>query len=123
MKCLTVSPAYAWCIAMGLKPVETRKWQTTYRGPLAISAAAKVNMDHVRFLQSIGIQIPPVDALPRGKIIATCILRDIEPFTEAQEPQALCRWYHGYGWWLDDVKMLPIFVPVKGRLGLFEVVL
>jgi hypothetical protein len=41
MKALTVRPPWSWAIARGHKAIENRSWSTTYRGPLAIHAAAK----------------------------------------------------------------------------------
>jgi len=39
VKALTVAQPYASLIAANRKSVETRSWQTSYRGPLAIHAA------------------------------------------------------------------------------------
>lgn len=38
MKALTVRQPWASLVALGVKTVETRSWQTKYRGPLAIHA-------------------------------------------------------------------------------------
>ncbi len=40
MKALTVRQPWAWALMEGGKDIENRKWATTYRGPLAIHAAA-----------------------------------------------------------------------------------
>lgn len=40
MKALTLWQPWASLIAVGAKTIETRSWSTTYRGPLAIHAAA-----------------------------------------------------------------------------------
>lgn len=45
MKALTVRQPWAWAIARGHKPIENRSWAPTYRGPLAIHAAAKWDDD------------------------------------------------------------------------------
>lgn len=39
-KAITLSQPYATLIAIGAKKIETRRWATTYRGPLLIHAAA-----------------------------------------------------------------------------------
>ncbi len=121
MKCLVVSPAMAWCIAMGLKRLETRTRRFHYRGPLAIAASKKMNWEHYNYLKSIAIQLPAPDKLEYGKIIATTNLVDCVVFTKELEPFALWPVYKGFGLWLKDTKMLDVAVPVKGRLGLFEV--
>jgi activating signal cointegrator 1 len=40
MKALTLTQPWATLIAIGAKHIETRSWATSYRGPLAIHAAA-----------------------------------------------------------------------------------
>jgi hypothetical protein len=40
MKVLTLTQPWATLIAIGAKRIETRSWETLYRGPLAIHAAA-----------------------------------------------------------------------------------
>lgn len=40
MKALTLTQPYATLVAIGSKHIETRSWATSYRGPLAIHAAA-----------------------------------------------------------------------------------
>lgn len=42
MKALTLHQPWASLIAVGAKKIETRSWSTSYRGPLAIHAAASV---------------------------------------------------------------------------------
>jgi hypothetical protein len=40
MKVLTLTQPWATLVAIGAKHIETRSWETLYRGPLAIHAAA-----------------------------------------------------------------------------------
>ena len=40
MKALTLTQPFATLVAIGAKKIETRSWATSYRGPLAIHAAA-----------------------------------------------------------------------------------
>ena len=73
MKCLSLLQPYAWCVAIGLKPLETRKWATTYRGPLLIAASKRLHQPHYDYLRSIGIQLPRKEELDYGRIIATAL--------------------------------------------------
>lgn len=41
MKALSLYQPYAQFMAYGYKGIETRPWETSYRGPLAIAAAKK----------------------------------------------------------------------------------
>lgn len=124
MKCLSLTAEYAWCVAMKLKPVETRTWQTPHRGPLLIAASKRINHEAYAYLKSIGVQLPKKEDLDLGKIIATATLSLIEPYRKAHEALGLLPFQEGekrFGWFLDDVVMLEKPVPVKGKLGLYNV--
>lgn len=47
MKALTIWQPWATAIAIGAKRIETRSWETHYRGPIAIHAAARRNKAHL----------------------------------------------------------------------------
>ena len=121
MKCISIMQPYAWCVSTGIKTLETRTWKTAYRGPLLIAASKKIDQGHYKYLQYIGIKLPPKKDLEYGKIIATTNLTSCVIFTRAMEKFSLCTFYHGYGFWLKGTKMLKNPVPVRGALGLYEV--
>lgn len=124
MKCLSLLQPYAWCVAIGLKPIETRTWKSPYRGPILIAASKRLHQPHYDYLKSIGIQLPHKGELDYGKIIATAHLSLIEPYRKEQEALGLCPFTEGesrFAWFLDDVVMLDRPVPVKGKLGLYDV--
>ena len=51
MKVLSLKEPWASLIAAGVKSIETRSWQTSYRGELAIHASlAKINPDAAKVL-------------------------------------------------------------------------
>lgn len=80
MKAITLWQPWASLLACGAKEFETRSWATSYRGPIAIHAAAKKPsgiwgaiepiIDRVREL----LHITDPDELPRGAVIATAEL-------------------------------------------------
>jgi len=117
---------WAHLVAVGAKQLETRTWQTTYRGPLAIGASRSYDRAGASDLRRRSFQFPPRCELAYGAVIATAVLREIMPYTAALVPQGLFPFTPGerrFAWMLEDVKMLEQPVPVKGRLGLFEVAL
>jgi hypothetical protein len=85
MKCLTLYQPWATLLILGAKKIETRSWQTSHRGPLAIHAGAK---DHPTLrplcheppfrevLASHGIT--DWDQLPRKVLLGTVTLVDEE---------------------------------------------
>ncbi len=42
---LSINQPWAWLIAAGLKPIENRNWNTTFRGEFLIHAGQKVDRD------------------------------------------------------------------------------
>lgn len=96
MKAITVWQPWATLWARGAKQFETRSWATSYRGPIAIHAAA-ISVPRVlkqlfplgvwsyapgfeektKFLNAVGnALLTPMDELPLGAVIATAELVD-----------------------------------------------
>lgn len=90
MKAITLTQPWATLVAIGAKRIETRSWQTSYRGPLAIHAGkglgdmspshliSLLNKDPFRSALS-GSGFERLNSLPRGCIIARGELIDCIP--------------------------------------------
>lgn len=93
MRALTVREPYASEIMAGRKTIEYRTWRTSHRGDLLICAARR----------------------PAGANAghATCIVTvtHVEPLPDGT-----------YAWHLRDPRPVPK-IPIRGRLGLFDVAL
>ena len=85
IRVLSLTQPWAAMVAVGAKQIETRSWQTAYRGPLAIHAAKGLaSIGGLAGLADICQQYPFSDAmqaaglaaadLPLGAIVATCTL-------------------------------------------------
>jgi activating signal cointegrator 1 len=103
MKALSLTQPWATLIAIGAKAIETRSWQTSYRGPLAIHAAKGFppwarNICGVKpFHQALHALLPepgigqlfPTDriqqSLPLGAIVAVCELVNCVRITDQQQ--------------------------------------
>lgn len=132
MKALTLLQPWATLIAVGAKRTETRSWSTSYRGPLAIHAAKRWTHDLVRLAMREPCRSTLADAgfrlcssLPRGAIVATCVLYDVVPTEEFQGEDFLDGAFGDfrvgrYAWRLRDVVALAEPAPAKGALGLWE---
>jgi hypothetical protein len=112
MKAFSVKQPYASLIAEGKKTIETRKWQTKYRGDMLICASKKWDMSFKKEVQN---------NLPLGVAIAIVELYDIRPMELIDEHDAYCEPYPGaYSWFLRNIRPIEPF-EVKGALSLFEV--
>ena len=121
MKALSIRQPWAWLIANGHKKIENRDWkfEPRQRGRIAIHAAkgcAKAEYETaVWFAETIDptIEVPPLDELERGGIVATANLTGCT--TASDDP-----WFMGrIGLLLDDVQTvsythltLPTIYPV-----------
>jgi ASCH domain. len=147
MKAVTLTQPWAQLVAIGGKKIETRSWNTNYRGPLAIHAAAGKYVDDYLLmkiepfysaLRKAGIESRM--QIPLGGIVATCELiathrvdeMDWIPgkrgwskgsyFWEASEQEKAFGDYSigRYMWFLANIQLLPEPIPAKGALGLWE---
>lgn len=86
MKAITLTQPWATLVAIGAKKIETRSWNTKYRGPLAIHAAKGFPKwaqhicftppfrDHLNDYISLNETYLGEHKLPLGAVIATCEL-------------------------------------------------
>ena len=150
MKALTLTQPWATLVAIGAKRIETRSWSTTYRGQLAIHAAAGAStigwpqINHIcrhtePFKSVLQLTEHPAHALPLGAIVAICELVDCRPIAHTtieygahmddydmiwsitDQERAFGDYTHGrWAWLLNDVHALDTPIPAKGALGLWE---
>lgn len=103
MKALSIKEPWAGKILRGEKTIETRTWDTYYRGPLLLVASKK-----------------PLSDLS-GHAFAVVELKATWPMTANDEEKACCKSEEGcYSWLLEDLHPTELF-EVKGQLGLYEV--
>lgn len=103
MKALSVKQPWASMIASGEKTIETRTWETSYRGRLLIVSSKR----------------PVIDNLPTGMALCTCILANCRLFLPGDEKLACCHPYP-WSWVLENIEKITPF-HVKGQLGLYDV--
>ena len=124
MKAISIQQPWASMIVFGFKPVENRKWRTTHRGPLLIHASFKVDKDAIDWLWTRQHELGLTSGwnlLPfrTGGIIGQVDLHDVTS-TDKHRPDG--RWFFGpYGFWMRDARAFPLFRPLRGQLGIFEV--
>jgi len=121
-RALTVRQPYAELILTGRKPIETRTWSTTHRGPLAIHAAGQVDRDACRRLgYAPDLQAGGRHYLPRGALVGHVDLVDVLPLERADEDAACCPWSPGrFAWILASPRRLEAPLPMPGKLGLWR---
>ena len=105
MKALSIKEPWISLIADGEKTIETRTWRTAYRGRLLL----------------VGSKQPP--GRYAGLAACTAKIVDCRLMNKADAEAARCPYIPGlYAWILDDVRKLDKPFPVKGALGIYDIV-
>jgi hypothetical protein len=126
-KALSVRQPYAWLLVNGIKTCENRSWSTKHRGTLVIHAGAKsMTMDDwgdlIEVCEAQQIPVPWFEdpGLDTGGIVGAVHLVDV---TATPDPNRENGWWDGgsFAWLLDGAVPIPDVIPLKGRLGLFDV--
>ena len=138
MKVLSVCQPWAWLLVNGYKDVENRSWRTSHRGPLLIHSGAAVSglwrkNPHAqpgilttvfKRLRAAGIRPPKIPpALETGGIVGRVELLDCVTTSDLHflaHAGVDSPWFFGpVGWLVGGGTPLP-FVPLKGKLHVFE---
>jgi hypothetical protein len=97
------------------KDVENRSWSTKYRGRFWVHVGKTFDKAGYHWITTeLGIALPAPSSFIRGGIIGSVCLVDV--VTASDSP-----WFIGpYGFVLEDPRPCE-FVPLRGRLGFFEI--
>lgn len=129
MKVLSLTEPYATLIKNGIKTIETRSWNTKYRGTLYIHASStktpKTYKENVELMSLVND-----DELNYGNIICSCELVDCiemtEDFVEKIKKLNRNEYITGiyskgrYAWILENIKALDKPIKAKGHLGIWN---
>lgn len=144
MKVLSLLQPWASLVVLGHKKIETRSWNTKYRGELLIHASmGKVKLDNEKGIsESMWLELCKIDGfvqkykeLPYGAIIGKVNLDDVVPsewfFTpdkpkesgyEIDNQEFAFGDYspNRFGWLLSNPEAFSVPVPAKGQLNLWN---
>jgi len=122
LKCLSLRQPYAELAAAGRKTIETRKWNTNFRGKFLIHSSKTIDKD-ISTLLNIDCS-----RLTKGAVIGVVCLYDVKKYTSkedflADKPAHLSNNFSNpkYGFLLKDAKKLNKPIPMIGRLGFFNI--
>lgn len=122
MKALSVKQPWAWAIVNGLKPLENRTRNITYRGEILIHAGkSDAGLESWYALRQKMIaggddpsDVPALEALAKGGIVGRATIIDVMQGSSSP-------WFEGpFGIVLAKATPLKL-IPYPGQLGLFEV--
>jgi len=121
VKTLSIQQPWAALIAAGVKTIEVRTWRTEYRGPLLIHATKRSSFRRSPDVDPTDYADPELLGA-NGVVVAEGRLVDCRVAQPQDAKSALWTPPPGsFAWMLEDVRRLTTFVPLRGRLGLFDV--
>lgn len=146
MKCISLWQPFASLIACGAKIHETRHWATSYRGPLLIHAAKRrMDRETWEFFRSStcqwsmyagdsdglseGLAQDRAEALPYGAALCVVNLTACIPTEQFHKTGSRLPADEPFGnfapgrfaWRLENLRVLPEPIPMRGQQGLFDV--
>ena len=130
MRFLSLWQPWASLVAIGAKRIETRSWETRYRGLVGIHATAAFPQrartlcwqpPFASALVAGGVEHP--GNLPRGAVLAVVRLVECRPTGTvriSKDEDAFGDYAAGrFAWLLADIRRLPAPIPAKGMQGLW----
>lgn len=145
MKALSLWQPWAHFMALGLKTIETRHWNTNYRGPLAIHASKRpLSSDEENLLAMLRADYDGFDFSERemafGALVAIVdfveckrvedVRRGLYTYDEYGKPDGVELEYElgnyldgRFAWLTRDLHRIETPIPFRGRQGLFTVTL
>lgn len=136
MKVLSILQPWASLVVLGHKKIETRSWNTKYRGELLIHASKSVKawqgLWHQEPFKHSLDDVPPFGAIiGKVKLVDTCDTLTIKTFPQwgqGKESATLTEQELAFGdysddrfgWLLSDPVVFEKPIPAKGKLGLWE---
>jgi hypothetical protein len=128
MKALSLTQPWASLVAFRAKRIETRSWESLYRGPLAIHAPKGFPRWAKEFSKEppVGVLLGPDYEYPRGKVL--CIVKlmgcrrtdDVRGQLSAQELSFGDYSDGRFAWFLEFVELVEEQPEATGHLGLWN---
>lgn len=129
MKVISLLEPWASLIKEKVKYIETRSWQTKYRGELYIHASMRklTKNNVIEYKEQINLLMDT--DFKYGYIIAKCNLVDCKLMTEElieevkqNNQEYICGEYKvgRYAWILRDIETLEEPIKAKGKLGIWN---
>lgn len=124
MKVLTIREPWASLIINGYKKYEFRSWKTNYRGKILIHTSQKIEKEMLSRFKDYNLNCIGGSIIGEAEL-TDCILVD-ENFN--QNLRKIDNVVYGksnhvekYAWKLENVKKYDEPIPMKGKLGLWNI--
>jgi hypothetical protein len=132
MKALSLLQPWASLVVTGVKIIETRSWQTAYRGELLIHASLGKKGSILCTKPPLKKYVPHFHRLPFGAMVGSVVLEDVVPVEmlhiSSSKLAALTLEANAFGdhtkgryaWLFSNPVLFQQPIPVKGTMGLWN---
>jgi hypothetical protein len=121
LKCLSFRQPYAQLVVDGRKSIETRRWNTNFRGKFFIHASKAIDKQSATLLNI------DCSKLTKGAVIGLAFLYGVKKYTAKEDVLADKDKHFSinfsapkYGFLLKDARKLNKPIPMPGQLGFFD---
>jgi hypothetical protein len=132
IRCISIMQPWAYLVASGIKDIENREWDTSYRGPLLIHTGKKPDVDYFCDDGSLSPYFERKFGLALAKIMPQRIqdyaygaligIADLVNSVTVDTLEVSNDWFRGtYGFVLANARPFVEPIPYKGATSLFNV--
>lgn len=119
MKALSLKQPWATLIVTGIKPIENRKWKSSYRGRLLIHASKTWDKEGAQWICDNFPNLRSFILLGKH-LLKGYLFGSVEMIDCVKDYDS--KWFFGpYGFVFEDPVIFDNPIPYKGQLGIFEV--
>jgi hypothetical protein len=122
LKCLSLKQPFAELVIDGRKTIETRTWNTNFRGVFLIHSSKAIDKESAKKLNI------DCSRLTTGALVGSAFLYDAKKYSNKEEYVADQSKHLNdnfsqpkYGFFLKDARKLDKPIPLVGKLGFFHV--
>ena len=124
MKVLTIRKPWASLIINGYKKYEFRSWKTNYRGKILIHTSQKIEKEMLSRFKDYKLNCVSGSIIGEAEL-TDCILVD-EKFNQNLRKTdnvvyGKSNHVEKYAWKLENIKKYDKTIPMKGKLGLWNI--
>ncbi len=123
MKCLSISQPFANLIVEGKKTIELRRWNTNFRGEFLIHSPLKIRIDDCKRLKINQKSLITGAIIGKAELYAVKKYKTKSDVTQDFKKHRASKKFQNnkYGFCLKNAKAFKIPIPLKGKLGFFEI--
>lgn len=121
-KALSIKQPWLYLISSGIKTIETRTWNTNYRGDIILCSSLSKTKEYKNIISSYNeyYKINNNELLLEGYALCIANLYDVKKMTINDEENACCKLYdNAYSWYLKNIRLIEP-IKIKGKLNLFN---